>query len=788
MRRLTRFLALIVAVGAVGLVACDDDGPVGPPASVEQVTISPQSATLQVGGSIQFVAQVQTTGDAAETVNWSSSNSGVVTVDQNGVATAQSAGSASIIATSTENPNKSAAANVTVEEAAPAKVSISGWRAVSEDPDDTDGGSIGSPSKIGTECENPCDGEEDFVILEVDASVDGGGRTLESLELLMNGDVRSEQTFTDQGEMISAQGSQDFTLSINTLRSFDPEGYEGNVIVPTVPNGEYELGVRATFADGTTRTASLGQTNSLEVENHQQLIYSVVTEPNTVVDDDGDRWFGGTTGTFSVTVVDHYQTGVGSITLESTSPWDIGGGAGSPVTLTDEPFQFTTDPAANAGNESVSDGFMEFFLSSGASSITTAEGEQWDDFFAGAAQDAFEEFARHPFLGVPQGAQREDSSPELSMDYCAPAVDSDSEMYTMVLADGSVVDILDQFFSAGTFSVEDVTGCGAEEFIASTMDAFNFQIDVTDTGTGDVFTDVETVGDLTERTNTGYEADLASLEDVLGNGADVSPAPTSDDFGVDRTPLAITGVAPDGSLILNPDDDNGDGDDQDLEFSASDPVLADGNPGSGYGTSVASAEHADGTTASPAVSPDASGANEVETGGLKDGSWTVEVAHSDLATLPNFSGTVYGFIIDQTDPTTNVFNPPSSSVSTSDDQATFTLEGEAEDANGLSEVLLTIREDLSGDPDGDGDACDVADPLVPVGSGPGEVEDTNTVDVTATAQAGDRFSHNFTVNKDAGTTQHLCFFIEADDVSVDVNGDPEPNEGNLSVHTDVTWN
>ncbi|HZJ01066.1 MAG TPA: DNA/RNA non-specific endonuclease [Gemmatimonadaceae bacterium] len=74
-----------------------------PPGSVASVTISPDGATIIEGGTQQFTAVAKDSVDATipdATFSWSSLNEAVATVSATGVATAISAGTASIVATS----------------------------------------------------------------------------------------------------------------------------------------------------------------------------------------------------------------------------------------------------------------------------------------------------------------------------------------------------------------------------------------------------------------------------------------------------------------------------------------------------------------------------------------------------------------------------------------------------------------------------------------------------------------------------------------------------------------
>ena len=110
---------LLAAVGALACQASDRSvtgvNPVAhESASVATVTVSPSTATGNVGDAAQFTATLKDDhGNVLTglTVAWSSSNTAVVTVNSTGYATAVGAGSASLVATSN---GKSGTAQITV--------------------------------------------------------------------------------------------------------------------------------------------------------------------------------------------------------------------------------------------------------------------------------------------------------------------------------------------------------------------------------------------------------------------------------------------------------------------------------------------------------------------------------------------------------------------------------------------------------------------------------------------------------------------------------------------------
>ena len=125
MRKL--FRSLIAVGGLAGLVACGDDVTVGGPDFA--ISGAPVTA-IQVGAKVQLSAN--------EAATWSSSATNVATVDNTGLVTAVAAGSASITATSTANPDRKASVTITVTAPAVRNVTVSPSNAVLK-PGETQG-------------------------------------------------------------------------------------------------------------------------------------------------------------------------------------------------------------------------------------------------------------------------------------------------------------------------------------------------------------------------------------------------------------------------------------------------------------------------------------------------------------------------------------------------------------------------------------------------------------------------------------------------------------------------
>lgn len=89
-----------------------------PPVSVSGVSLSESSATLTIGDTRQLIATVSPLDADNKAVTWSSSNTGVATVDENGLVTAVAVGEATITVT-TNDGNHSATCAITVEKVYP---------------------------------------------------------------------------------------------------------------------------------------------------------------------------------------------------------------------------------------------------------------------------------------------------------------------------------------------------------------------------------------------------------------------------------------------------------------------------------------------------------------------------------------------------------------------------------------------------------------------------------------------------------------------------------------------
>ncbi len=116
----TLLLAGVLAFGGL-TAACDDNTvtPVSGSTGVQSITLTPPSATITAGSTIQLAVSVVADASTAKTVTYTTSSSAVATVDATGKVTGVAAGTATIIATSTADASKAAASVITVTGSTP---------------------------------------------------------------------------------------------------------------------------------------------------------------------------------------------------------------------------------------------------------------------------------------------------------------------------------------------------------------------------------------------------------------------------------------------------------------------------------------------------------------------------------------------------------------------------------------------------------------------------------------------------------------------------------------------
>ena len=106
----------LAAMLFLGLSACSSSSITTTPQGVTAVSISPTAVQMLTGESKVLNVDVTVSGSVDQAVTWSSTNPSVVVVDASGKVTALKAGSATITATSKQNPSKKGNSSVTVQD------------------------------------------------------------------------------------------------------------------------------------------------------------------------------------------------------------------------------------------------------------------------------------------------------------------------------------------------------------------------------------------------------------------------------------------------------------------------------------------------------------------------------------------------------------------------------------------------------------------------------------------------------------------------------------------------
>lgn len=304
MHKVSRSLlfASIVALG--GLAACGDDVTVAGPGEGGEgtgtVVVSPNPATIAVGGKVNMVADLG--GKAmGQAVSWSSSNTAVATVSDNGEVTGVAGGTTAITAKTSGGYSGSATVTVGAPSTSQnASVSIASV---------TQGG-LGSPVLL-----NNVQGQ-----IDVTLNVDPGQQNVEKVELVVIDSVSgaekvvASQAITANASVaagleglalniakanaqaaaaIAAAVPQQIVLSFNTA-AFNPETGEVSFL-----NGRKLI--RARLVLGTGSSQDQVASNSISVLfNNVDGFYVVQTpvnsiegrnQPNSALDGAGNVWF-----------------------------------------------------------------------------------------------------------------------------------------------------------------------------------------------------------------------------------------------------------------------------------------------------------------------------------------------------------------------------------------------------------------------------------------------------------------------------------------------------------------
>ena len=95
----TLLVAGVLAFGTLSAACGDKVTVAGQPTGVQSITVTPPTATINVGESITLAASVTADAATAKTVTWTSSAAATATVDATGKVTGVKAGNVTITAT-----------------------------------------------------------------------------------------------------------------------------------------------------------------------------------------------------------------------------------------------------------------------------------------------------------------------------------------------------------------------------------------------------------------------------------------------------------------------------------------------------------------------------------------------------------------------------------------------------------------------------------------------------------------------------------------------------------------
>lgn len=704
--------------------------------------------------------------------------------------------------------------------------------------------------------------------INVVLNVEEGDNTVTNIELLLDGSALACQgisTAAAPGAGVSVSSAADVVECF--FNSDDTQGAcVGDQLNAAFANGNHVLGARVTLSDGTTREAANAQ--QITLVNSSFITIGVVAEGNTSIGSNGRLYHGGADLQFGACPVSYNGTTVGSVSMVASDngggatscdqdqggaafgacgSGDLGSGAGVARTDATAPFVFTMSQARNdafdAGASDNGTGVEDLGTGVGHSLMITGQ------VFDADGLNVTTEFAGG--LGALNGYWIDLVPPRVNCSAgCAGF--AASEITISQPAAGSSVAAT--WYSTGNFGLSNAReeGSGWTFGSAASMDVGDCSVaannDAADaTAFVPLFPDVSGIADLTEDdwalgtdgfagANSGadcYLGELRMLADAVGNATrlqdpaaipnqiQTGPGGINGPFGVDATVAAISAVQPAATItVLNPDANaNGmvcaDAGDCTLMFSALDPVLASGDPGSqvdetgcaGLCTSIiATIDDGPGTTnddedldvndngtAAPIPATTAQDYVILLTSGtgtfpLADGAYTITVEVPDLATPANDAEYTYSFILDDTAPGFGALNPaPVGSAGTDASAIVMTIGGTITDANIIADAELEVYVDGT-DRFGTG-ADGVCDSTVDFKLVVGTDIDRNDID-HENGTSSITFNETFTVTQPDAAARSLnyCFIHKATDEAVLKNGTATGNSSTLRTLVVVVWN
>ena len=345
MKKFVRFAGVALLALTISVASCGgDDDPVTPvapppppppPPPALEVTMSPPSQTIGVGGSVVFAVSVSG-GVAGEAATWTcaSSDPTKATVSETPAgcaATAVAAGGVTITAAVTkggETVNTAAALTITEDMAEPASVFIA---SIMDKDTDSD--------------------EDDEVLsrrVSVTLDVEDGDQVLMQLSVLVDEVVAASRTYGGGASVVAASEGEPAEAAQQVARaivlSFNSADYDTDTGEPKYMNGERTISAELTVvgSDEPLKSAGhrveFGNGDGVHVSGVHVSDVSTNAPSNSGLDSQGTVWFGGPGTTLKITAVPVLYSGgsASAVTL-------LGFCGANAKTDNEAPFDFAPD-------------------------------------------------------------------------------------------------------------------------------------------------------------------------------------------------------------------------------------------------------------------------------------------------------------------------------------------------------------------------------------------------------------------------------------------------------------
>jgi Big-like domain-containing protein len=202
---------------------------------VQKVEISPNNAIIKAGDFLQLTANVTRDPGVAGTVTWSSSATGVATVDATGKVTGVANGSAIITAASTVDPTVTGTSALTVRPLTPAQISI-------------------QKITVAGNTNNPVDFNNVKGQIDVTLNLNPGDQTVTKVEVFVDNATTaacSQSLSVAQSQQLSLAAVFEDVQPIDILCSINTAAFNLTTGAVTFVNGSHTLTAKATIGGAT---------------------------------------------------------------------------------------------------------------------------------------------------------------------------------------------------------------------------------------------------------------------------------------------------------------------------------------------------------------------------------------------------------------------------------------------------------------------------------------------------------------------------------------------------------